>query len=283
MVNPSCRPQTIWVLRRLERAGPESPSSSSLTTSARSSHSPRTIGASTAPTTEKRGCTRTRRRWTSTSRCRARAGLDAVVASALQHRRPAAERPLRHGDPALRQSAPGAPIELRNGTQTRSFLPCRRHEALATTDGLAVLRPDLNVGSSERLRIVDLAERVKQATGQVRDHLHPVRPGLRAGDRGHPPPRARDREDPRCDGWTPSATSTDLADVIAERGIRSRRRPITRRCASPSLGWVVEWAARSARPAWHASVTRSSASSTNDEKNAQISAGRSPSSPGCKS
>jgi UDP-glucose 4-epimerase len=62
----------------------------------------------------------------------------------------------------------GAPLEVHgDGTQTRSF--CHVSDTVRALVGLMQARElsgeIFNVGSSERIRIVDLAERVKQATG----------------------------------------------------------------------------------------------------------------------
>ncbi len=52
-----------------------------------------------------------------------------------------------------------------------------------------------NVGSTERVTIGELAERVHRAHRlELRDRLRAVQRGLRPGDRGHAPPPARDRE-----------------------------------------------------------------------------------------
>ena len=103
----------------------------------------------------------------------------------------------------------GDPIEVHgDGTQTRSF--CHVADTIRALAGLMDARElsgeIFNVGSSERVRIVDLAERVKAGHRErLGDRVRPVRPGLRPGHRGHAPPRARDREDPRGDRLEPRA------------------------------------------------------------------------------
>ena len=75
-----------------------------------------------------------------------------------------------------------------------------------------------NVGSTERVTIVELAQRVLAADGfDVGDRLRPVRRGLRPGDRGHaPPPARRSRRSRRAIGWQPTR--------IARRDPRRRDR-----------------------------------------------------------
>ena len=116
----------------------------------------------------------------------------------------------------------GAPIEVHgDGTQTRSF--CHVADTIRAIAGLMDARElsgeIFNVGSSERLRIVDLAERVKEATGSsseitfvpydqvyeqgIEDTLH------------REPAIGKIRE---AIGWSPQRNLDGiLADVIAER------------------------------------------------------------------
>src|SRR4051794_30041501 len=68
----------------------------------------------------------------------------------------------------VRSALAGAPIEVHgDGTQTRSF--CHVADTIRALKGLmderALSAAIFNVGSSERMRIVDLAERVREATG----------------------------------------------------------------------------------------------------------------------
>ena len=116
----------------------------------------------------------------------------------------------------------GAPIEVHgDGTQTRSF--CHVADTIRAIAGLMDARElsgeIFNVGSSERLRIVDLADRVKEATGSsseitfvpydqvyeqgIEDTLH------------REPAIGKIRE---AIGWSPQRNLDGiLADVIAER------------------------------------------------------------------
>jgi UDP-glucose 4-epimerase len=66
----------------------------------------------------------------------------------------------------------GEPLEVHgDGTQTRSF--CHVLDTVRALTGLMnaeeISGEIFNVGSSERIRIIDLAERVKQATGSESD------------------------------------------------------------------------------------------------------------------
>ena len=116
----------------------------------------------------------------------------------------------------------GEPIEVHgDGTQTRSF--CHVADTIRALSNLMNAREIsgeiFNVGSSERLRILDLADRVKQATGSdseitfipydqvyeqgIEDTLH------------REPAIAKIRE---AIGWAPERNLDGiLADVIAER------------------------------------------------------------------
>ena len=131
-----------------------------------------------------------------------RARARRVIVAALQHRRPAAERPVRDGDPALRRAGAGrraardrtatAPRRARSATsRTRSA------RSTALMDAPRALGRDLQrrlVGA----RLDPQARRAGQAArpaAQLRARLHPLRRGLRPGHRGHAPPRAGDRED----------------------------------------------------------------------------------------
>ena len=118
------------------------------------------------------GSTPTRRRWTSflalAYHQRARPRLR--DRPALQHRRPAPERAVRDGDPALRRAALAgrAARDPRRRDADALLLPRRGHDPRAEgPDGRAasVSGEIFNVGSTERIAIVDLAERVIAATG----------------------------------------------------------------------------------------------------------------------
>jgi UDP-glucose 4-epimerase len=113
----------------------------------------------------------------------------------------------------------GEPLEVHgDGTQTRSF--CHVADTVRALAGLmdtAELSGEIfNVGSTERLRIIDLAERVKQATGS-RSEIAFV-PYERVYEQGIEDTLHRE---PAIDkirgaiGWTPDRNLEDiLADVI---------------------------------------------------------------------
>ena len=133
-----------------------------------------------------------------------RAGPRRRDREALQHGRPAPERALRNGHPALRRARAGG--RAARGARRRHadplVLPRRRHGAGARRpDGRA---RDLGRDLQRRLFGADpdpRPGRARQAGDRQRlgGRLRPLRPGLRAGDRGHAAPRARHREDQRRD------------------------------------------------------------------------------------
>jgi UDP-glucose 4-epimerase len=122
----------------------------------------------------------------------------------------------------VKSALAGEPIEVHgDGTQTRSF--CHVADTIRALAGLMDTREIsgeiFNVGSSERVRILDLADRVKQATKSdseitfipydqvyeqgIEDTLH------------REPAIAKIRE---AIGWAPERNLDGiLADVIAER------------------------------------------------------------------
>ena len=116
----------------------------------------------------------------------------------------------------------GEPIEVHgDGTQTRSF--CHVADTIRALAGLMDARElsgeIFNVGSSERVRIVDLAERVKEATGSSSEIVFV--PYDQVYDQGiedtlhREPAIGKIRE---AIGWSPERNLDGiLADVIAER------------------------------------------------------------------
>ena len=119
----------------------------------------------------------------------------------LQHRRPAPERPVRDGHPALRRA------RARRASRSRSTATARRRAASATSPTPCARSPALmdspatsgeiyNVGSQQPIRILDLAERVLEMTRSTRSsRFVPYDEVYGLGHRGHVPPRPRDRED----------------------------------------------------------------------------------------
>jgi UDP-glucose 4-epimerase len=116
----------------------------------------------------------------------------------------------------------GEPIEVHgDGTQTRSF--CHVADTIRALSGLmderSISGQIFNVGSSERVRIIDLAERVKQATGSDSELVFvPYDQVYEQGieDTLHREPAiGKIRE---AIGWAPERNLDGiLADVIAER------------------------------------------------------------------
>ena len=116
----------------------------------------------------------------------------------------------------------GDPIEVHgDGTQTRSF--CHVADTIRALTGLMDARElsgeIFNVGSTERVRIIDLAERVKQATGSGSEIVYV--PYDQVYDQGiedtlhREPAIGKIRE---AIGWSPERNLDGiLADVIAER------------------------------------------------------------------
>jgi UDP-glucose 4-epimerase len=116
----------------------------------------------------------------------------------------------------------GEPIEVHgDGTQTRSF--CHVADTIRALTGLMDARElsgeIFNVGSSERVRIVDLAERVKVATGSESEIAYV--PYDQVYDQGiedtlHREPAIGKIR--KAIGWSPERNLDGiLADVIAER------------------------------------------------------------------
>ena len=116
----------------------------------------------------------------------------------------------------------GAPLEVHgDGTQTRSF--CHVADTIRALTGLMDARElsgeIFNVGSSERVRIVDLAERVKVATGSESEIAYV--PYDQVYDQGiedtlHREPAIGKIR--KAIGWSPERNLDGiLADVIAER------------------------------------------------------------------
>ena len=115
----------------------------------------------------------------------------------------------------------GNPIEVHgDGTQTRSF--CHVADTIRALAGLMDARElsgeIFNVGSSERVRIVDLAERIKAATGSASEIVYV--PYDQVYDQGiedtlhREPAIGKIRE---AIGWSPERNLDGiLADVIAE-------------------------------------------------------------------
>jgi UDP-glucose 4-epimerase len=108
-----------------------------------------------------------------------------------------------------------------DGTQTRSF--CHVADTIRALSGLmderSISGQIFNVGSSERVRIIDLAERVKQATGSDSELVFvPYDQVYEQGieDTLHREPAiGKIRE---AIGWAPERNLDGiLADVIAER------------------------------------------------------------------
>ena len=115
----------------------------------------------------------------------------------------------------VEQALAGEPIEVHgDGTQTRSF--CHVADtirALATLMETREISGQIfNVGSSERVRIIDLAERVKAATASRSEIVYiPYDQVYEQGieDTLHREPAIGKIRD--AIGWTPSATSTGFS------------------------------------------------------------------------
>ncbi len=94
----------------------------------------------------------------------------------------------------------GAPLEVHgDGKQTRSF--CHVSDTVRALCGLmdadGIAGEIFNVGSSERVTILELAERVKRAVGSESPiEFVPYDRVYEPGHRGHAAPRAGHREDP---------------------------------------------------------------------------------------
>ena len=98
----------------------------------------------------------------------------------------------------------------------RALLPRARHRrALPEGWRRRWRRPDLQRRLAESLSIRELARRT-QDRRRRRNSSGPLRPGLRARDRGHAPPRSRRSRGGRGDRLVPVRTLDEiLADVIA--------------------------------------------------------------------
>ena len=107
----------------------------------------------------------------------------------------------------VRQALAGEPITVfGDGTQSRSFtyvgdvVGC----LLKLVKEPKAIGEVFNIGNTEEVTILELAELVKAQTGSSsRDRVRSLRQGVRSGLRGHAAPRARPR--PRSTSW--SATS----------------------------------------------------------------------------
>jgi len=150
-------------------------------------------------------------------------GLDTVVARLFNTVGPRQSGRYGMVIPRFVESAlAGDPIEVHgDGTQTRSF--CHVADTIRALTGLMDERElsgeIFNVGSSERVRIVDLAERVKAATGSSSEIVYV--PYDQVYDQGiedtlhREPAIGKIRE---AIGWSPERNLDGiLADVIAER------------------------------------------------------------------
>ena len=97
----------------------------------------------------------------------------------------------------------GEPLEIHgDGNQTRSF--CHVQDTIRALKGLmderSISGQIFNVGSTERISILELADRVRAQAGSDSGTVFiPYERGLRARDRGHAAPGAGDREDRRGD------------------------------------------------------------------------------------
>ena len=161
------------------------------------------------PTTGAAGSTPTRRRWTSTSRSDSTGARPRLRdRSALQHGRPAAERPVRDGDPALRRE--GARGRTARDSRRRNadtlFLPRAGHDSSPQRpDGRGLgLRRDLQRRLHRADRDLELAHRVLAATGSSSEIVfipYDQVYGLGIEDMLHRDPG--DREDRAAIGWSP--------------------------------------------------------------------------------
>jgi nucleoside-diphosphate-sugar epimerase len=149
-------------------------------------------------------------------------GLDTVVARLFNTVGPRQSGRYGMVIPRFVESAlAGNPIEVHgDGTQTRSF--CHVADTIRALAGLMDARElsgeIFNVGSSERVRIVDLAERIKAATGSASEIVYV--PYDQVYDQGiedtlhREPALGKIRE---AIGWSPERNLDGiLADVIAE-------------------------------------------------------------------
>ena len=155
-------------------------------------------------------------------------GLDTVIVAALQHRRPAAERPLRDGDPALRRArargraARGArrrhPDALASATSPDTV------RALAALMDAEISGEIFNVGSSERVSILELAERVKRADRQLVSSSPSslTTRSTATGSRTRSTASRRPRRSRDAIGWQ---TTLDLDRIIADVVEHARDRP----------------------------------------------------------
>ena len=125
----------------------------------------------------------------------------------------------------------GLPLEIHgDGNQTRTF--CHVQDTIRALQGLMDDPVDDRRDLQRRLAELDLRPRARPARARadrlaLGARLRPVRPGLRARDRRHAPPRARDREDRGRDRLD--------ARALARRDPRRRDRLYARRAAP----WVL--------------------------------------------
>jgi UDP-glucose 4-epimerase len=122
----------------------------------------------------------------------------------------------------------GEPLEVHgDGTQTRSF--CHVLDTVRALSGLmdatAISGEIFNVGSPERIRILDLAERVKQATGSESELVfvpYDEVYGLGIEDTLHREPALVKIRD--AIGWAPERSLDQIiADVIQHARLRASR------------------------------------------------------------
>ncbi len=105
----------------------------------------------------------------------------------LQHRRPAADRPLWHGAAEFREARPGA--SSHRGVRRWHAIPLllrrarhRRGSASPDPAGAGASGEVVNIGNTEEVTIENLAKIVKQRTEQfLSDPVRSLRQGLRAG------------------------------------------------------------------------------------------------------
>ena len=121
----------------------------------------------------------------------------------LQHRRTAADRPLRHGDPELRPPGPLGPDHhrARRRHADAQLLPRRRRHRRARGAGRRAAGRRRSVQRRQQRGDLDHGAGRAGARAHRRPIVHrrdPVRSGLRVGLRGHAAPRAGSLEDPRA-------------------------------------------------------------------------------------
>ena len=111
---------------------------------------------------------------------------------ALQHGRPAADRPVRHGHPDLRPAGARRPADhrLRRRHRSRGASPMSATSSARSSRWSRSPGPSgrcSTSGNGDEITIRDLAERVKAADRAARRPIVPdsLRPGVRVGLRGH--------------------------------------------------------------------------------------------------